>query len=158
MEKAKAAVSEFMHKAGKHDTTVHEKVAPAVTHQTIKPERHENITTAVDKEIHQDHYHHSVQPIQDHEVLPEQHTHNLGSVEHRHIEHGNKRDDETRLQREAAQFKDKQTVAPTRETESIQPTVAGEHVHHHVHETIQPVVHKGNSFMMPQFGGRYWRI
>jgi len=142
MDKAKAAVSDFMHKAGKHDTTVHERVAPAVTHQTVKPQQHENVTTAVDKEIHQDHYHHSVQPIQDREVLPEQHSHNLGAVEHRQFEHGNKRDDEARLEQEAARFKDKQTIAPTRQTESVEPIVSGEHVHHHVHETIQPVVHK----------------
>jgi len=113
MDKAKAVVSDFMHKAGKHNTTVHERVAPAVTHQTVKPERHENVTTAVDKEIHQDHYHQPVQPVQDREALPKQYSHNLGSVEHQQFEHSNKRDDKARLQQEAAQFKDKQTVAPT---------------------------------------------
>jgi len=142
MDKAKAAVSDFMSKAGKHDTTVHEKVAPAVNHETVNPTRHENVTTAVDKEVHQDHYHHSVQPVQDREVLPEQHSHNLGAVEHRQIEHGNKRDVASRLEQEAAQFRDKRTVADTQETQAVNPTIQGEHVHHHVHETIQPVVHK----------------
>jgi len=142
MDKAKAAVSDFMSKAGKHDTTVHENVAPAVTHETVNPHRHENVTTAVDKEVHQDHYHHSVQPVHDREVLPEQHSHQLGSVEHRKFEHGNQSDVAARREQEAAQFNDKSTVGATRETQAVNPTVQGEHVHHHVHETIQPVVHK----------------
>lgn len=44
MEKAKAAVSDFMHKAGKHDTTVDETVAPAVTKETVHKTHHENVT------------------------------------------------------------------------------------------------------------------
>ncbi|KAK7720381.1 hypothetical protein SLS57_005470 [Botryosphaeria dothidea] len=142
MEKAKAAVSDFMTKAGHHDTTVHENVAPAVTHQTVKPQRHEEVTTAVDKEIHQDHYHTSVQPVKDREILPEKHHHNLASVEHRQFDHGNDRDVQERLKREAAQFSDKTETGATRETRSAAPQVAGEHVHHHVHETIQPIVQK----------------
>ncbi|KAL1621315.1 hypothetical protein SLS56_009255 [Neofusicoccum ribis] len=142
MEKAKAAVSDFMSKAGHHDTTVHENVAPAVHHETVKPERHEKVTTAVDKEIHQDHYHTSVQPVHDREVLPEKHHHNLVGVEHRQFEHGNDRDVKTRLGQEAAQFKNKTETSATRETRSAAPQVGGEHIHHHVHETIQPIVHK----------------
>jgi len=142
MDKAKAAVSDFMAKAGHHDTTVHEKVAPAVTHESVNHHKHENITTAVDKEIHQDHYHTSVQPVHDREVLPEQHTHNLGAVEHREFRHGNDRDIASRLEQEAAQFTNKCMEGETKETRSAAPTVQGEHIHHHVHETIQPVVHK----------------
>lgn len=142
MEKAKQAVSGFMAKAGHHDTTVHERVAPAVERETVKPTRHEHVQTAVDKEIHQDHYHTSIQPVHDKQVLPEKHTHQMGEVEHRHIEHGNERDVSSRLQQEAAQFKNESTRHATTETKSVNPTVAGEHIHHHVHETIQPVVHK----------------
>jgi hypothetical protein len=142
MDKAKQAVSSFMNKAGHHDTTVHEKVAPAVTNETVTPTRHENVTTAVDKEIHQDHHHTSVQPVHDREVLPEKHTHNLAGVEHRKFDHSNKEEDTQRMQREAAQFHDQRTVAETKHTQTAAPVVGGEHVHHHVHETIQPVVHK----------------
>lgn len=130
-------------KAGHHDTTVHEKVAPAVTHETVSPHRHEEVTTAIDKEIHQDHHHTSVQPVLDREVLPEQHSHNLVGVEHRHHKHGDDAETTRRLQQEAAQFKDERTIAPTRESHSAMPVVAGEHMHHHVHETIQPIVQKG---------------
>jgi len=142
MEKAKQAVSGFMSKAGHHDTTVHERVAPSVERETVMPTRHENVQTAIDKEIHQDHYHTSVQPVHDKQVLPEKHTHQMGEVEHRHHEHGNERDVSQRLQQEAAQFKNESVRGATTETKSMNPTVAGEHIHHHVHETIQPIVHK----------------
>ncbi|RAL61155.1 hypothetical protein DID88_010494 [Monilinia fructigena] len=74
MDRAKAAVSEFLSKDGKHDTTVHETVNPAVQHEKIIKTRHEDATVAIDREVHQDHHHTSVQPILDREVLPEQHT------------------------------------------------------------------------------------
>ncbi|KAH0371601.1 hypothetical protein KCU65_g1788, partial [Aureobasidium melanogenum] len=142
MDSAKAAVKEFMSKAGHHDTTVHEKVAPAVTHESHQLQQHEQIQTAIDKEIHQDHYHTSIQPIKDREVLPEQHHHNLAAVEHRSFEHGNDAQVKERLAAEAAQFRDERTELEAVHSKSIAPTIGGEHIHHHVHETIQPVVNK----------------
>jgi len=53
MDKAKAAVGSFLHKDGKHDTTVHETVNPAVTQENVTRTQHENVTTAVDREVHQ---------------------------------------------------------------------------------------------------------
>ncbi|KAL8822207.1 MAG: hypothetical protein Q9191_007054 [Dirinaria sp. TL-2023a] len=141
MDKAKAAVSDFMHKAGHHDTTVHEKVAPAVTNENVVQKRHEEAQTAIDREIHQDHYHTSVQPVHDREVLPEKHHHNMIPVEHREHQHGNPDSVKARLEQEAAQFADSRQVRKE-ESHSVAPVIAGEHVHHHVHETIQPVVQK----------------
>jgi len=142
MDKAKAAVSGFLHKDGKHDTTVHESINPAVQNEHVTKTRHENAQTVVDREVHQDHHHTSVQPIHDREVLPEQHTHNMAGVEHRNIKHGNDSHVKDRLAAEAAQFKNNKTVGETQHTSSAAPVVAGEHVHHHVHENIQPVVQK----------------
>ena len=142
MESAKAAVKDFMHKSGKHDTTVHETVAPAVTKETIAQEQREHVTTAVDKEVHQDHYHTSVQPIKDAETLPEQHHHRMIPVEERQFEHGNDADVKARLGQEAAQFKDETRHVEGAHMTNAAPVIAGEHVHHHVHETIQPVVEK----------------
>ena len=109
-------------------------MAPAVTHETVKPTRHEEATTAIDREVHQDHYHTSVQPISHREVLPEKHEHNLVGVEHREHHHGDEAAVKARLEQEAARFRDKQTVAATKETSSAAPVIAGEHIHHHVHE------------------------
>ena len=132
----------FRSKSGHHDTTVHEVVAPAVTKETIEQHRHEQIQTAVDKEVHQDHYHTSVQPVVDKQVLPEQHHHNLGAVEHRQFEHDRPEDVQARLQAEAAKFKDTTIRGDTKHTSSAAPTIAGEHIHHHVHEQIQPVINR----------------
>merc|ERR1712093_255593 len=44
MDKAKAAVGSFLHKDGKHDTTVHETVNPAVTQENVTRTQHENVT------------------------------------------------------------------------------------------------------------------
>merc|ERR1711964_346346 len=137
MDKAKAAVGSFLHKDGKHDTTVHETVNPAVTQENVTRTQHENVTTAVDREVHQDQHHTSVQPIKDREVLPEQHNHQMAGVETRNLKHGKER-----LAAEQAQFKNARTVGDTQHTSSANPTIAGEHVHHHVHENIQPVIQK----------------
>ncbi|EME40982.1 hypothetical protein DOTSEDRAFT_74511 [Dothistroma septosporum NZE10] len=142
MDKAKAAVQDFMSKAGHHDTTVHEKVAPAVQNETVTRTHHDNVTTAVDKEVHQDHYHTSVQPIKDTETLPEQHHHNMVAVEHRNFEHGNKGDVDRKLNETAGQFRDTSQRVEGQHTTSNAPAIGGEHIHHHVHETIQPVVNK----------------
>merc|ERR1711900_5640 len=142
MDKAKAAVGSFLHKHGKHDTTVHETVNPAVTQENVTRTQHENVTTAVDREVHQDHHHTSVQPIKDREVLPEQHNHRMAGVETRNLKHGNDEHVKERLAAEQAQFKNARTVGDTQHTSSANPTIAGEHVHHHVHENIQPVIQK----------------
>lgn len=142
MDKAKAAISDFMGRSGHHDTSVHETVAPAVQHETVKPHQHENINTAVDKEVHQDHYHRTVQPVHDREVLPETHEAKLGGVQHREFDHRDHDTTKRNLVQDQQQFQDKRTVEGTTSSRSVAPTVGGEHVHHHIHETIQPVVHK----------------
>ncbi|CZT11695.1 uncharacterized protein RAG0_15777 [Rhynchosporium agropyri] len=142
MEKAKAAVGSFLNKDGKHDTTVHETVNPAVVNEHVTKTHHENVTTAIDREVHQDHYHTSVQPIKDREVLPEKHSHQVAGVETREVKHGNDDHVKQRLAAEAAQFKNTREVGATQHTSTAAPTIAGEHVHHHVHETIQPVIQK----------------
>jgi hypothetical protein len=100
------------------------------------------LTTLPDKEIHQDHYHTSVQPVLDETRLKEQHHHNLLPVEHRQFEHSNPEEVQKRLATEQAQFKDHQQRVEGPRTSTVTPVVAGEHIHHHVHEVIQPVVQK----------------
>lgn len=142
MDKAKAAITDFMSKSGHHDTTVHEAVAPAVQHEVVKPHTHEEIQTAVDKEVHQDHYHRTVQPVQDRDVLPEQHTAKLGAVQHREFDHREHDATKRNLIDEQARFKDERRVDAATHSQSAAAAIGGEHVHHHIHETIQPVVQK----------------
>jgi hypothetical protein len=141
MESAKAAINKFTSKHG-HHTDVEERVNPTVTSETVKPTRHENITEAVDREVHQDHYHTTVQPLAHKEVLPEKHTHNMIPVEHREFHHENESETKERLAREAAKFRDTTTTTETHHTQAHAGVATGEHVHHHVHETVQPIIHK----------------
>ncbi|KAF2149728.1 hypothetical protein K461DRAFT_230117 [Myriangium duriaei CBS 260.36] len=140
MNAAKNAVKDFMHQDGKHTTNVHETMAPAVANETQHTHHHVNEQTAIDREIHQDHHHTTVQPIHDRKVLDEQHHHKLGGVEHRKFEHGNDEDVRRRLDEESAKYVDTHQKGETRHTTSAAPTVTGEHVHHHVHERVQPVI------------------
>jgi len=143
MDKAKAAVGSILSKAGHHDTTVHENVAPHVQKETVNEQRREEQQVVKDREVHQDHYHTTVQPIKDQEVLPEQHHHKQVGVEHRTHDHRDHAQTQQHLQKEKAQFQHESTRVGAQHTQSqAVPEVAGEHVHHHVHETIQPVVHK----------------
>jgi len=141
MEKARAAVADFTSRRG-HDTTVDETVRPAVVKEHVKPTRHEQVQEAVDREVHQDHYHTTIQPLQHQEILPEKHVHQMKGVIEKSFDHGDDHETRLRLEREAAQFKDAQVVHETRTSSSVAPVVAGEHVHHHVHETVQPILHK----------------
>lgn len=130
--------------------------------ENITKHRHEEATTAIDREIHQDHHHTSIQPIIDREVLPEKHSHNIVGVETREHRHGDDAAVKARLEQERLQFQNTRTQGETKETHSVAPVIAGEHIHHHVHEvrssllsimfgqanfqpvlqTIQPVVQK----------------
>ena len=109
--------------------------------EVVRTERDE-MQTAIDREVHQDHYHTSVQIVKDREMLPEQHTDRIVAIENRNYQHGNPDHVKQRLESEAAQFKNSRSVQEVQHTTTTNPTVTGEHVHHHVHEIIQPVVQK----------------
>jgi len=128
MDKIKKAAHN-MSKAGHHDTTVHEQVAPAIKHETVEPTRHEDINAAIDKEIHQDHYHRTVQPVKDTEVLPEQHRHRVAATEHRDFDHRNHEATERALRAEAGKLHDQRVVTDTIQTQSRAPAVQGERFH-----------------------------
>jgi hypothetical protein len=142
MEQAQKYVDEHLHTSGKHNTTVHERVAPAVTHETVKPHRHERLVTAVNREVHQTHYHTSIQPVHHREVLPEVHHHNVLPIEKRKFKHGKDHEVAARLREEEAKYKDLKTIAETTESQESIPVYTGEHIHHHVREIIQPIIHK----------------
>ena len=55
-------------------------------------------------------------------------------VEHREHYHGDTDAVQARLQQEAAQFEDSRVAGETKHSHSVAPVIAGEHVHHHVHE------------------------
>ncbi|KAK6442641.1 hypothetical protein LTR95_001120 [Oleoguttula sp. CCFEE 5521] len=125
MKFAKAAVKDFM--SSQRDGGASER---------------EEVVSAIDKEVHQDHYHTSVQPVKDREIHPEQHHHNIVPVKHRSFEREEAEKLKAKLASEQAQFHDYQQVVKGSTHRLVAHIVAGEHVHHHLYETIQPVVKK----------------
>lgn len=141
MEAAQAAIARHTSRRG-HFTHVEETVRPAITSETIKPHRHEIVTEAFDREVHQHHYHTTVQPLSHTETLPTKHTHNLIPVKKTTHEHDDVEENKRRLAEFAALFRDISTTLPTTHSSTKHEAVVGEHVHHHVHEFVQPIIYK----------------
>ncbi len=131
------------------DKTVDSDVAPAVEHTHVKKQHETREKTFVEKEKHQDHYHTTIQPLKDSEVLPEKHEHTQ-EVEHRDINNDDgaaKAKAESDLAGLESTSEEKQFESKTQE-----PTQEEVHVHHHLHETVQPVLEKGESIAeIPSF-------
>ncbi len=66
----------------------------------------------------------------------------MADVQHKEFNHGDHEHTQHKLHDVASQFQDTRHVHDTKVTQGTAPTVEGERVHHHVHETVQPVVHK----------------
>jgi len=121
------------------DKTVDSEVAPAVEHTHVKKQHETREQTFVEKEKHQDHYHTTVQPLKDHEVLPEKHDH-IQENEHRSINHD---DGAAKGKAEAGRAGFESTSEQKQfESKTQEPTQGSERVHHHLHETVQPVIEK----------------
>jgi len=140
MQAAKEAVEGFLHNK-KHTVDIDQETKPAVVHERVAQRQHEDITEVRDKEIHQHHHQVHVQPIQDRVVVPEQHHHNVIPVEHREHHHGKDREVEAALASHTSKFRDEREVLPVQTTQAAN-VVVGEHVHHHIHDVIQPVVER----------------
>ncbi|KAM3424322.1 hypothetical protein BST61_g11141 [Cercospora zeina] len=136
MDEARKAVEAFMARNGRHDTTVHETVAPAVTQEVLTRREHQDITRAVDKEFHQDHYHTSVQPITTEEHREEQHHALVQPVDEHNFEHDDPAETTKHLAAVDAEHRDTfESVVAERTTTEL-PTLEGQHIHHH------PVIQK----------------
>ncbi|KAH6715517.1 hypothetical protein BKA61DRAFT_604776 [Leptodontidium sp. MPI-SDFR-AT-0119] len=121
------------------DTTVDAQVNPAVEHTHVKKTHETKEQTYVEKEKHQDHFHTTIQPLKDSEVLPEKHDYT-----HDTKERSINRDDgsaKAKAENDTAGYQnsiDEQKF----ESATKEPTMVNEHVHHHLHETVQPVIEK----------------
>ncbi|KAI6778635.1 uncharacterized protein J7T54_002903 [Emericellopsis cladophorae] len=142
MQKAKAAAASFLSKDGKHKTTMDQDVNAAVTEEHVKPHEHEKITTAVDREVHQDHHQTRIQPVDAKETRPETSEHVMEPTVHKSFEHTNEAEERQKLDAERAAFHNSSVTHDTTHSTDVAPAITGERVHHHVHEHIQPVIHK----------------
>jgi len=142
MDRAKDAISGFLHHNNKHDVTTEQTINAPVHHEHLQETRKEELTTAVDREVHESHYQTHVQPIVDKEVAPETHHHNIVPVEHREKHHGKDAEIEATLAQQAQEFQHTKEVLPTQETRADLGVIGGEHHHHHIHDVVQPVIEK----------------
>ncbi|KAI1334352.1 hypothetical protein F5Y15DRAFT_429526 [Xylariaceae sp. FL0016] len=113
----------------------------AVKHETVKPTQREEATTVVDRDTHQDHYKHTVQPVYQDSTEPTKHTQARAATQHREID---ERDDGAmrKMRGEKAKYKNEKEVEGTKYEKRQMPTEVTENLHHHMHETVQPVIHE----------------
>ncbi len=122
--------------------TKDEKVNPAVEHETVKKEHERQEETVVDKERHQHHYHTTVQPLEDKEVLPTQVNQETAATEVREVDHDDGKNVKADVDARNAEFESTKEVEESEKVTKTE-TEGGEQVHHHLHETIQPVIEEG---------------
>ncbi|KAF2712790.1 hypothetical protein K504DRAFT_499865 [Pleomassaria siparia CBS 279.74] len=123
---------------------VDKQVAPAVTHEKVKDVHETRTQTEVEKEVHQDHYHTTVQPLKDREVQGEVHDHKAGKHETKEFEHDDVEGTKKKVaeQQKGQQFENSTTQDKEEKSVDEGKIDGGTHVHHHLHETIQPVIEK----------------
>lgn len=66
----------------------------------------------------------------------------MAAVQQKEFDHSDREHTDHKLRDVASQFQNTREVHDTQVTQGSAPTVEGERVHHHVHETVQPVIHK----------------
>ncbi|EWY83583.1 hypothetical protein FOYG_13390 [Fusarium oxysporum NRRL 32931] len=122
------------------DATIHKEKQAPVVHEDVKSHEHEKVDTEVDHEVHQDHYHTTIQPVKDKNVLPTKHVYKENEVEEE-IDHRNN-EAKLKAKEEAARIKNEKNVEDTTHSREYAPTKEHEHIHHHLHENIQPVIER----------------
>ncbi|KAI1266304.1 hypothetical protein F5Y18DRAFT_383046 [Xylariaceae sp. FL1019] len=120
--------------------TIHKEQAAVVVHEDVKPHELEKVDTVVDKEIHQDHYHTTVVPVKDTKVLPTEHVYQDNEAEY-DIDHRNNAAKKA-AKKKAESIRNEKAVEETTHAKEVAPTKKEEHIHHHIHETIQPVIER----------------
>lgn len=123
-------------------TQTHETVAPAVVQETVNRHQHEQVQVVEDREHHVHHHQQRVQPVVDKVQQAELHKHNVLPVEHKERTHEMTEGAKKALADQQTAYQNTQTVNPTtRSTEQV-AAVGQDVTHHHVHETIQPVIQR----------------
>ncbi|KAF5679655.1 hypothetical protein FCIRC_6033 [Fusarium circinatum] len=122
------------------EATIHKEKQAPVVHEDVKSHEHERVDTEVDHEVHQDHYHTTIQPVKDKNVLPTKHVYKENEFEEE-IDHRNN-EAKMKAKEEAAKIKNEKNVEDTTHSREYAPAKENEHIHHHLHENIQPVIER----------------
>ena len=136
-------VKEMLSSAKDHTTSVDSKVANEVTHETVRPVETEEINRKVHEEHEQHHHQHRIQPVTDKQVLPEQHENITTEAQHHRRGDGAFSDqDQARLNAMHSGVQNEQVISETERSRVAGQTQTTGQVHHHIHETIQPVIER----------------
>ncbi|KAI0448544.1 hypothetical protein F5B21DRAFT_518846 [Xylaria acuta] len=154
MDAASTAFNKILHRGSKDEdklspgssgngntASITKDIAPAVEHETIQKRHEQREQKVLERERHQDHYKTTVQPLREREVMPEKHQHEQADIQHQYINR-DQGDGKAAHERKQAQFKHLSKEAGTHSETLQEPTLTSERTHHHLHETMQPVVEK----------------
>jgi len=124
-------------------TDVTTDVEAPVTHETHHHHEREEVSQEVDRERHIHHYQERVQPLKEEDIRGEKHFDNVVGVQESERSSHNQGQVEAHLSKLHGQHADAEEHV-RHDREVLQGGVAGEqeHVHHHIHETVQPVIDK----------------
>ncbi len=113
-----------------------------MTHETVRPNETQEINQNVVREHEVHHHQHRIQPVEEKRTLPTEHKHEQLATEHRHRETPMAEEDAARHQKMQTGITDQQKVAPTERTTVEGGTNTHHLTHHHIHESIQPVIQR----------------
>ncbi|TGJ78504.1 hypothetical protein E0Z10_g10265 [Xylaria hypoxylon] len=155
MDAASTAFNKILHRGSKGDeqtspgsagnndsATIDRHTAAAVEHETIHKKHEHREQQVIDRERHQDHHKTTVQPLKERNVVPVQHEYEQADVQRRHFNHDKENDAKVLLERKQRGFENTSEEAATQKKTVQEQALTSEHVHHHLHETIQPVIEK----------------
>jgi len=136
-------VKTFLTGANKADSTeVCTETAPAVVQEHVSRNETVEQVEAIDRERHIHHHQHRVQPVVDNKVLPTEHKYQVAAELTRESKHDMLPEHREKLEQQRHLYTDSKVVDDVNRNMVAAPAVAAEHVHHHVHETIQPVINR----------------
>ncbi|CDZ97780.1 hypothetical protein [Phaffia rhodozyma] len=136
-------VKNFLSSSNKETSTeVCSEIGPEVVQETINKHVHVESATAVDRERHIHHHQHRVQPIAATEHLAEQHITQVAPEVTRERVEKLSAEKEALLAQQHGAIQNTREHGATIQTQENLGVTASEHVHHHVHEHITPVIQK----------------
>lgn len=126
----------------KSTTQTHETIAPAVVQEQVAKQVTEELNVVEDREHHVHHHQQRVQPVADRVEQETQHKHTVLPVETRERTHEMSDGAKRALAEQQNAYQNTSTTLPTQYSK-VQGAVTGQDVtHHHVHETVQPVIQR----------------
>jgi len=136
-------VKDFFKSSNKPDSTeVCSEVAPEVVQEHVIPQERVETVEAIDRERHIHHHQHRVQPINDAQTLETSHIIQTAPEVLREHKEDMLPEHQQKLHEQRTQYANQQVVDDVQRTQANLGTQVNTHEHHHIHETIQPVIQR----------------